>query len=458
MKKIGVIALAFALVLGMSQCKKENTTASNDEGTKVPITLNVSGNSGSKVAVDGTTGVVTFEDGDVLYVSSSGVYVGTMTYNGTVFSGEINEPTEGQKLQFYFLGNKTPEFNSDNTGCSVVISDQTEYLPVISYAPSRENYQVGLTVYNATLLNKCALVKFNVTTSSDAATCILGMNNKVTVDFSTNEFTYSQEDNGAITMPAGNGEKWVILLPQDEVTQAETHSADGNYSGTCASIPTIAENDYLTTGIVVSVSISFHGYVDLGLPSGLLWATCNVGASSPEEYGDYFAWGETTPKDTYDWTNYQYSMGSSNTLTKYCSNSNFGYNGFTDNLTTLLPEDDAATVNWGEDWRMPTRAEFEELYAKTSVTSKQLGGVSGELFTAANGASLFLPDAGYRTGSEFKYVGSGGLYRSSSLCAEIPDNAWNCCTDRVYGWSTPWHLVLPDARFMGLSVRAVREN
>ena len=98
-----------------------------------------------------------------------------------------------------------------------------------------------------------------------------------------------------------------------------------------------------------------HAYVDLGLPSGLLWATCNLGANNPEDYGDYFAWGETQPKDDFSWTNYQYCMGSFNTLTKYCNNPDIGYNGFIDDLTTLLPEDDAATANWGDEWRMPPK-------------------------------------------------------------------------------------------------------
>ncbi len=82
-----------------------------------------------------------------------------------------------------------------------------------------------------------------------------------------------------------------------------------------------------------------HAYVDLGLPSGTLWATCNIGATKPEEYGDYFAWGETSTKDTYDWTTYKYSKGDEDELTKYCDDSdygyNYGYNGFTDSLNTL---------------------------------------------------------------------------------------------------------------------------
>ena len=104
--------------------------------------------------------------------------------------------------------------------------------------------------------------------------------------------------------------------------------------------------DYLLTGSWSDEPVT-HEWVDLGLPSGTLWATCNVGASSPEGYGDYFAWGETEPKDYYDWSTYKWCNGNEVTLTKYCTDSFFGYNGFTDGKTELDPEDDAAYVNWG---------------------------------------------------------------------------------------------------------------
>ena len=94
-----------------------------------------------------------------------------------------------------------------------------------------------------------------------------------------------------------------------------------------------------------------HEWVDLGLPSGTLWATCNVGANSPEEYGDYFAWGETTTKSSYSWSTYKYCKGSSSTMTKYCTSS---YYGTVDNKTELEPSDDAATANWGSEWQMPS--------------------------------------------------------------------------------------------------------
>ena len=193
-----------------------------------------------------------------------------------------------------------------------------------------------------------------------------------------------------------------------------------------------------------------HAYVDLGLPSGLLWATCNVGADTPEAYGDYFAWGETTTKSTYNWSTYQYCNGSYNTLTKYCNNSHYGYNGFTDNLTTLLPEDDAATANWGGNWRMPTKEEWQELYNNTTVIWTTQNGVNGRLFTAANGNSLFLPAAGYRFDSSLYDAGSDGYYWSSSLYTGTPYGAWyfNFYSDNCYVGS--------DGRYYGRSVRAVR--
>ena len=193
-----------------------------------------------------------------------------------------------------------------------------------------------------------------------------------------------------------------------------------------------------------------HAYVDLGLPSGLLWATCNVGADTPEDYGDYFAWGETQPKDYYHWSTYQYCNGSINTLTKYCNKSNYGYNGFIDNLTTLLPEDDAATANWGSDWRMPTKEEWQELYNNTTVTWTTQNGVNGRLFTASNGNSLFLPAAGYRTGSDLERAGSYGYYWSSSLYTGYPIYAWY-----FYFYSDDYDMD-SGFRICGQPVRAVR--
>ena len=177
---------------------------------------------------------------------------------------------------------------------------------------------------------------------------------------------------------------------------------------------------------VTNDTVEAHEFVDLGLPSGTLWAICNVGASSPEDFGDYFAWGETTPKDIYDWDSYKYG-GMVNDLfamSKYCTDSIYGLDGFVDNMTVLEATDDAATVNWGADWRMPTKVEWKELYLKTTNSWAVQNGVNGWLFTAPNGNSLFLPATGFRLDGEL--IGPGlGIYWSSSLHTVFNERGWS---------------------------------
>ncbi len=139
-----------------------------------------------------------------------------------------------------------------------------------------------------------------------------------------------------------------------------------------------------------------HEYVDLGLPSGTLWATCNVGATKPEGCGDCFAWGETTPKNSYEWDNYKYGNGHSDNwdydkLTKYCCQAEHGYNGFTDNLTTLEAIDDAATANWGNGWRTPTELQVQELLRFTLQEISFQNNVQGLTLTGTNHNSIFFP-------------------------------------------------------------------
>jgi uncharacterized protein (TIGR02145 family) len=205
-------------------------------------------------------------------------------------------------------------------------------------------------------------------------------------------------------------------------------------------------------GSGVTGTYNGHEYVDLGLPSGTLWATCNVGTDTPEGYGDYFAWGETQAKTTYNWSTYKYCNGGDgwNTLTKYCNDTDYGYNGFTDNLATLLPEDDAVTANWGSGWRMPTKAQWDELCQNTTNTWTAQNGVNGSLFTASNGNSLFLPAAGYCYESGLDRIGSDGYYWSSSLDTHIPNAVWVLdCFSLGYGMSS-------GSRNHGQTVRAVR--
>jgi len=274
MKRVSIIVVALAFLVALTQCKKEQVTPANDsEG--VAITLDIKSNGNTRMDVNTGTGAVTYQSGDVIYVASGGKYVGTLTHDGTHFAGTITDPVVGEPLHFYFLGNVTPSGTltaGTTQSCSVIISVQTEHLPVIEYAPSEENYTGGATAFTAMLLNKCALVKFNVTTSSLMATCITGFNNKVTVDFSSNTLTPSKVGTGIIQLAAGSGEKWAILLPQDAMeagSVGSAYSAEGLFVGTCGAVPAITENGYLTSGIdVVVTTMMTSGEVPTGAIRG----------------------------------------------------------------------------------------------------------------------------------------------------------------------------------------------
>ena len=178
-----------------------------------------------------------------------------------------------------------------------------------------------------------------------------------------------------------------------------------------------------------------HEYVDLGL--SVKWATMNVGAKTPEEYGDYFAWGETTTKSTYNWSTYKYCNGSSSTLTKYNIKSSYGT---VDNKTKLDLSDDAARANWGGSWRMPTDAEMTELRNNCTWTWTSQNGVNGYKVTStsrSNGNSIFLP------------AGSDDYYWSSSLNTDDPDYAWS-----VYFFSGYVYRI-SNYRYYGRPVRPV---
>ena len=189
--------------------------------------------------------------------------------------------------------------------------------------------------------------------------------------------------------------------------------------------------------------------VDLGLPSGLKWASFNLGASSPEDYGDYYAWGETKPKSNYSWETYMWCNGSYVSLTKY--NTMFSH-GTVDNKTVLDADDDVAHVKLGGRWRMPTDAEWAELRDNCTWTRTTLNGINGWLVTSnKNGASIFLPAAGGRGGGPgFGIVGAEGYYWSSSLNTGYPDFA--CGVDFGSGV-----VRYGGSRCVGRSVRPVSE-
>ena len=204
------------------------------------------------------------------------------------------------------------------------------------------------------------------------------------------------------------------------------------------------------SSVFCSCSKEDHDYVDLGLPSGTLWATCNVGANSPEEYGNYFAWGETEPKSDYSWSTYKYFKSPEEIITKYCTSND---EGIVDNKTELEPSDDAAAVNWGSNWQIPSLEQFFELINSscTTTTWTTTNGVKGWKITSkSNGNSIFLPAAGYRDDTSLNDAGRYGDYWSRSLNTSNNYGAYDL------GFYSRNIFTGNHNRYRGYSVRPVR--
>ena len=280
-----------------------------------------------------------------------------------------------------------------------------------------------------------ALAEMNVIVYQKDGTEVLYLASEVdSIDFA-DAFTITFEANGGSgsmdVVKVEEGE--TITLPANTLTKGSSTFAGWN---TQADGTGTAYADKASVSIVASIILyaqweapkdtgiaNGHEWVDLGLPSGTKWATMNVGATTPEGYGDYFAWGETTTKSTYNWSTYKWCGGTSSTMTKYCTSSSYGA---VDNKTTLELSDDVAYVNWGSSWCMPTKDEQDELRntSYTTWTWTTQNGVKGyKVVSKTNGNSIFLPAAGYRDNSDLYDAGSRGRYWSSSLSTSNSGNA-----------------------------------
>lgn len=212
----------------------------------------------------------------------------------------------------------------------------------------------------------------------------------------------------------------------------------------------------------MKISTIEHEYVDLGLPSGTLWATCNVGADVPWEYGDYFAWGETETKNMagYDWVTYKYCNDAENKLTKYGFDRNYG---IVDNKIALEPIDDAATVNWGSEWQTPSSEQVSELLSShyTLIEWKNMQyGVNGIKITSKNnGNCIFLSAAGSGFRSEYRaayrYQGEIIYYWTRSL--STGSYRYGGRVD-IVSYSSMGGALSDEDRCKGLPIRPVRKK
>ncbi|MCR5040276.1 MAG: fibrobacter succinogenes major paralogous domain-containing protein [Bacteroidales bacterium] len=414
-------AVAFVLSLAFAGCKK------NTPETLTPKITD------DKVEVTATTATFTW----------------TVDWPGKLISVvEVSENEDMSHSQCYGFEEET---------------DKTEFSVTINDLKPNSNYYYRYLVWNRYFVDNKFVMATKLFSTCEELKVVIS---KITVNSTSVMVVCNVISDGGVTMM----ERGVCWNTSYNSTVNDSHASSGTgtgsytvnmtglTTGTKYYVRAYVINSHGTSygnevSFTTNGSVGGHAYVDLGLPSGTLWATCNIGASRPEDYGNYYTWGETQTKDTYNLSNYQYCMGSSNTITKYCSNSSYGYNGFTDNLTTLLPEDDAATVKWGSDWRMPTREEWEELLNNTYHPGATQNGVYGRLFTGTNGNSIFLPTAGDRD-SEFYSSGSYGHYWSRSLYTDMPIEAYYL----IFDYRGYLCKMVDGARYCGFTVRPVRQN
>ena len=257
------------------------------------------------------------------------------------------------------------------------------------------------------------------------------------INYLAYEYVGTEEYNGKEYFKYSRSDKDYILAPTRNITKVTTPFGDyyWSYNGNMAALlednwdslygfTSVPENKILMKPRTdIGTNANGKDYVNLGLTSGTLWATMNVGATSETDYGSYFQWGETAPNTTCNWENYKYN-GGTQTLTKYNTGVH-GYGGTIDNKLTLDLEDDAARVHMRGDWRMPSSALMEELLEETTNEWTTISGVNGRKFTSKADPSkyIFIPASGYRYDSSFGNQGDKGFVWNSSLNPFGPSQA-----------------------------------
>ena len=412
MKKFMYFAAALLVLVGCN--KKDNALNNAPEGTpfekgqQVTLTVGAGAQQGpNRVAgVENTTdNQIDFkwEENDKILVKVSQktaiftLTTGEGTETGT-FSGVM--PASGTTFDIQY------PIETPNLSAQVYTTDKP--IPADKMAFAAEGCVLG---ESATLTAQYAMVQLNLF-GTDKTVGKIVFTDKTNIPAKSYTLTCGGVVIGAtsatatpfyMVVPADTyqfeAEIWDNATTPAEICSFATSAAKTFTAGECLNMPA----KYVPT------------YVDLGLPSGLKWATCNLGATTPEGYGDYFAWGETKPKDNYNWSTY-FDSEDGITFKKYNDGGD---------KTILDPEDDAAHVNWGGNWRMPTIEEQEELMNNCTWTWTQKNGINGYEVEGPNNHTIFLPAAGYRYESSLNYLGSYGHYWSSSHNEYYQDSAWD---------------------------------
>lgn len=401
----------------------------------------------------------------------------------------VNERYYGCLVRPVLVKNPTPNYESVDLGlpsgtkwATCNVGSRTPEEPGYSFAwgetePNRSFYSWSTYVHcfgtDASIRKyKLGTGPFELEAEDDAATALCGkewqtpskeqMDELFNSEYTTQTRTQQNEVYGMLITSKLNGNS--IFLPNTIYRLEENVNSNGGHYWSRTLSTSDEKNGYGCYFYNVCQLESFqrasaisirpvrvaeeHEYVDLGLPGGTLWATCNVGAETPEDYGEYFAWGEILPRDNFSWATYLYSENAtytSATMTKY---------NHTDGYTELLAADNVATVKWGKDWTMPCKEDFDELINpdNTIMENTILNGVGGIMITSKhNGNSIFFPHAGDYGYNGLEDVGRYGTYWSRTLSAENQLWAHNLLTQPGNILSTV------GTRFAGRTIRPVRK-
>lgn len=258
MKKLNTYLLAVALLLGMTQCKKEQPASgtTTDGGETVYITMKV--DNGGRHFVYPGTGAVVYGEGDVIYVGNGGHYVGSLTYHDGAFSGNITSPSTADYLHFYFVGGQTPSVTpqaGSTTDFTVSIADQSSKLPVLSYGKSNTKYIDGNTAYTCMLENKCGLVKFVPSISTSEAITVSGMKTMATINFATPGITPTATTGAMTLYSESNAAKWAILLPQEQIQDASVSIASDDFIAGTVNVTAVTANMYYDAGVEIPITL-----------------------------------------------------------------------------------------------------------------------------------------------------------------------------------------------------------
>lgn len=428
------------------------------------VTMHLQGTVTPFTGDDGTTRAATdwdWQDGAVLYlqfyngsnrIRSYAVYTkSTESWEIPTWAGTIG--TKDKCEVYFFRGANTSSKTNVTLGPGIcVYADRNASyafengVVTVSASLTPQTGRIRFLRATGTKVNNVKVEGITVFSAYDATTNTLSTSgNAIYADVTSSGYTnyingkFTDSSNRQLTI--GNDEDGY-----DKVMFSRTFGSNVLQTGHSGymTIPTISTNkgwtvmNHSTTGTEVG-----HNWVDLGL--SVCWATTNIGASNEGDYGNYYAWGETAIKNDYRWSTYKYCRGSETTLTKYCTSSDYGT---VDNKTQLDLIDDVARQVWGGKWRMPTYIELNELNTQCTWTWTTQNGHKGYLVTGPNGKSIFLPAAGFRSGTSLLSDGSYGSYWSSSLSTAYPYNA-------LFLLCGSGHNMNSDRRYYGNSVRPV---